>query len=146
VGLPVAASTAEFLSRIAELGQRDAATHRRRLGDQAEAAEAARSAVELADAPGFVAAIGRQVHTLQALGQAAGIGIVTPEGEELARLANACGGAFLPAGAGGGDVSFYVGRAAPAAEFGVRAAALGLFRVELELGARGVHCAGAGEL
>ncbi|HEY0465866.1 MAG TPA: hypothetical protein VGC79_16750, partial [Polyangiaceae bacterium] len=70
---------------------------------------------------------------------AAGVGIVTPELAELAQLAVAEGAAFLPAGAGGGDVAYWVGPSAPPRAFAARAEQHGLSRVQLRLGARGVH-------
>ncbi len=133
------ASTAAFLALIAELARRDATQHRARIGAQAEAARAALSAAESNNAPDFVRAIARQVTTLSELGNAAGANIVTPELAELGALAAGLGSAFLPAGAGGGDVAYWVGMAAPPPEFAARARALGLSRVELRLGARGVH-------
>ncbi|HTA88498.1 MAG TPA: hypothetical protein VK745_02940 [Polyangiaceae bacterium] len=134
-----AASTAEFLARIRELAARDPGLHRARLDAQAAAAEAALNAVQRASAADFVAAIGQQVAALRALGEAAGVPIVTAEHGELAALAAAHGAAFLPAGAGGGDVAYYVGTNAPPPEFGARGRELGLRRLELTLGARGVH-------
>ncbi len=134
-----AASTAAFLARIAEFAARDAAGHRTCIAAQAEAAERALDAAQRGAALDFVAAIARQVETLSALGNAANAAIVTPELGELAVLARGEGAAFLPAGAGGGDVAYYVGLQAPSAEFSARARALGLTRVELRLGARGVH-------
>lgn len=138
----VAASTSAFLARIRELHARDAHTHDARMAAQAEAAELALDAVQRADAPALIAAIDRQVHTLSALGQAAGVEIVTPELGELAVLARSFGAAFLPAGAGGGDVAYYAGLTPPPAELGARARALGLRRVALSFGARGVHALG----
>jgi len=135
----VAASTSAFLSRIAEFGARDPAAHARCIGAQAEAAEFAFDAVTRGHAADFIAAIARQVTTLTALGRAAGVSIVTPEFAELARLADTYGAAFLPAGAGGGDVAYWVGSNAPAETFAARARDLGLSRVDLWLGARGVH-------
>ena len=137
----VAASTSAFLARIAELAARDPAVHGARIAAQAGAAEAALAACENGDAPGFVASIGRQVGTLTALGMAAGVNIVTAELAELARLADAEGAAFLPAGAGGGDVAYWVGPSAPPATFAARARELGLSHLPLSLGARGVHAA-----
>lgn len=134
-----AASTAEFLAKIRALAARDPALHAARIEAQASAADAALAAVRQHDAPSFIAAIARQFAALGALGEAAGIPVVTPEHAELGALALAAGAAFLPAGAGGGDVAYFVGLAAPAAEFGVRARALGLLRLDLALGARGVH-------
>ena len=133
------ASTAAFLARIAEFAARDPAAHAARIDAQAQAAEAALAAVERGDATEFVAAIARQVTTLTALGESAKVSIVTPELAELARLAAAVGAAFLPAGAGGGDVAYWVGANAAPPAFAARAQALGLSRVRLALGARGVH-------
>lgn len=134
-----AASTAEFLTHMRAFEAHAPERYQALLGAQAEAAEAALDATARGNAPDFVTAIARQLSALSALGEAAGVGIVTPEHAKLARLASAHGAAFLPAGAGGGDVAFYVGTRAPAPEFGVRAQALGLSRLELTLGARGVH-------
>ncbi|MEO6602493.1 MAG: hypothetical protein ABIQ16_21605 [Polyangiaceae bacterium] len=138
----VSASTAEFLARIAELAARDGAAHRARIAAQADAAEFALDAVQRGSAGDFVAAIGRQVGTLKALGEAACVGIVTPALAELGALAASHGAAFLPAGAGGGDVADYVGLTPPAPEFEARARARGLSHVPLQVGARGVHGAG----
>ncbi len=135
----LAASTAEFLAQIRALAARDPALHAARIAAQANAAEATLSAVRSHDAPSFIAGIARQLAALSALGEASSIAIVTPEHAELGRLALANGAAFLPAGAGGGDVAYYVGLTPPAAEFGARARSLGLTRLDLALGARGVH-------
>jgi len=134
-----AASTSEFLAKIRQLADRDPALHAERLAAQASAADAALAATQAGDAVGFIAAIALQAVALGALGEAAGVAIVTREHAELAALANAENAAFLPAGAGGGDVAYFVGLRPPEAEFAARARALGLTRVELELGARGVH-------
>jgi phosphomevalonate kinase len=136
---PAAASTAEFLARIREFAAREPSLHRARIDAQAAASEAALEATSRSDGPAFIAAIAGQAAALRALGESAGVGIVTPEHRELAGLAEAHGAAFLPAGAGGGDVAYYVGSAAPPAEFAARGRALGLTRLDLALGARGVH-------
>jgi len=133
------ASTSAFLARIAEFAARDPAAHAARIGALADAAEAALAAAVRGDAADFVRAIAQQVATLTALGESAGVSIVTPELAELARLAAAQGAAFLPAGAGGGDVAYWVGSSAPPATFAGRARELGLSRVPVALGARGVH-------
>ncbi len=133
------ASTAELLARIAAFATRDPAAHRACMGAQSEAACAALEAVQRDQAADFVAAIDAQASALSALGEAAGANIVTPELAELARLARKLRGAFLPAGAGGGDIAYYVGRSAPPRELAECARALGLWQVELGLGARGVH-------
>jgi phosphomevalonate kinase len=134
-----AASTAAFLRQIAEFAVSDPALHRTRIDAQAEAAEAALAAAQRNDAESFVRAIARQVSALTELGVSAGANIVTAELGALAKLAALHAGAFLPAGAGGGDVAYFVGVAPPPAELSEQARALGLSRVELRLGARGVH-------
>jgi phosphomevalonate kinase len=134
-----AASTAEFLARIRAFAAREPSLHRARIEAQALAAEAALEAASRGSASAFVTAIGRQFAALSALGEAAGAAIVTSEHAELGRLAAAEGAAFLPAGAGGGDVAYYVAESAPSAGFGARARALGQSQLELRLGARGVH-------
>ncbi|MEO7035968.1 MAG: hypothetical protein ABI548_18690 [Polyangiaceae bacterium] len=135
----VSASTAAFLALIAEFARRDPTLHRARIGAQAEAARAALAAAQADHGPDFVRAIARQVTTLTELGQSAGAEIVTPEFAELGALARRLGAAFLPAGAGGGDVAYWVGLQVPPPEFAVRARELGLSRVPLRLAARGVH-------
>jgi phosphomevalonate kinase len=134
-----AASTAEFLARIRAFAAREPSLHRARMDAQALAAEAALDAASRGSASDFVTAIAAQFSALSALGEAASAAIVTPEHAELGRLAAAEGAAFLPAGAGGGDVAYYVGERAPLPAFGARARALGQSRLELRLGARGVH-------
>ena len=138
---PLSASTSAFLARIAEFAARAPAAHARCIDAQAEAARSALDAAERGHGADFVGAIARQVTTLSALGEAAGIGIVTPDLAELARLAATHEAAFLPAGAGGGDVAYWVGASAAPPEFAARARELGLSRVQLTLGARGVHSA-----
>jgi phosphomevalonate kinase len=133
------ASTADFLARIRAFAVRDPALHRACLDEQAAASEAALLSVHQQSATGFVRAIARQFAALTALGEASDVGIVTAEHAELGRLALASGAAFLPAGAGGGDVAYFVGTQAPPADFDACARGLGLWRLDLELGARGVQ-------
>ena len=134
-----AASTSAFLARIAEFAAREPALHHARIRAQADAAEAALDATLRGDAPAFVRAIAQQSAALSALGESAQVNIVTPEFSELSALAAEHGASFLPAGAGGGDVAYYVGQCAAPAGFEARCRELGLVRVELALAARGVH-------
>ncbi|HEY4158183.1 MAG TPA: hypothetical protein VGM29_08800, partial [Polyangiaceae bacterium] len=108
---------------------------------QSAASEAALHACKRADALGLIDALRAQALALGELGLAARIPIVTREVGELAELAQAAGAAFLPAGAGGGDIACYVGVNPASAEFGARATELGLVRLTLALAARGVHAA-----
>ncbi|MFT3772189.1 MAG: hypothetical protein QM820_42850 [Minicystis sp.] len=137
---PVSASTRDLLKRVRALREADPAHHRACLdaaGAGARAAVAARTVAEL------VRAVAAQTDALGALGEAAGAGIVTPEVAALRAEAEAIGGTFAPSGAGGGDIAFFVGDAAPPAAFADRAAALGLARIALAVGAPGATCARA---
>ncbi|WP_437804867.1 hypothetical protein [Sorangium sp. So ce1078] len=130
------ARTSAMLERVRALAAREPEAHRALLG---AAAEGARAATLAADARAFVAAIDRQVHALAELGDRAGAPIVTPALARLRPAAAAEGAAVAPSGAGGGDVSLYVGGAPPSAAWLAAARAAGLERVPMSLGAPGVH-------
>ncbi|WP_437642037.1 hypothetical protein [Sorangium sp. So ce854] len=131
-----AARTSDMLERVRALAARDPAAHRALLG---AAAEGATAAVAAADARALVAALDRQVDALAELGDRAGAPIVTPALRRLRPAATAEGASLAPSGAGGGDVSIFVGAAPPSAAFIEAARAAGLDRVPMSLGAPGVH-------
>ncbi|WP_437738445.1 hypothetical protein [Sorangium sp. So ce1335] len=131
-----AARTSDMLERVRALAARDPAAHRALLD---AAAEGAAAAVLAADARAFVAALDRQVDALAELGARAGAPIVTPALARLRPAAAAEGAALAPSGAGGGDVSIFVGAAPPSAALLEAARASGLERVPMSLGAPGVH-------
>ncbi|MGK3993454.1 hypothetical protein [Sorangium sp. So ce1024] len=131
-----AARTSDMLERVRALAARDPAAHRALLG---AAAEGATAAVAAADARALVAALDRQVDALGELGDRAGAPIVTAALRRLRPAAAAEGAALAPSGAGGGDVSIFVGAAPPSAAFLEAARAAGLERVPMSLGAPGVH-------
>ncbi len=106
---PSSASTPELLGKVAALLARDPGAHARLLGAQASAAADAATAVLAGSTQGVLAALRAQYAALSTLGLAAGAPIVTPELAEVAPLAEASGGALLPAGAGGGDIAVFVG-------------------------------------
>ncbi|MCC6526578.1 MAG: hypothetical protein IT373_28275 [Polyangiaceae bacterium] len=97
------------------------------------------AALAATTAGAFVAALDEQFRALAELGRAAGVPIVTPAMECVARQARVLGATFGPSGAGGGDVALYVGTEALPAELVACAAREGLERLEVALGARGVH-------
>lgn len=131
---PVSASTRALLAQVRALSGRDPARHRACLD---AAGAGARAAVAASTTGAFVAAIAAQTDALGALGDAAEANIVTPEVRALRAAAEAEGGTFAPSGAGGGDIAFFAGPAAPSPAFTARAAALGLARVDLTAGAPG---------
>jgi phosphomevalonate kinase len=108
---PSSASTRDLLSAVARLAQRAPGEHAQWLGAQASAAVAAAAACEQGDVTALLAALSAQQRALGGLGAAAGVPIVTPELLELEPRAEGEGGALLPAGAGGGDIALFVGRA-----------------------------------
>lgn len=130
------ASTAELLSRVRAL---DAARYRALIAPQQLASERAVQALDAGDAAAFVSALAAQCNALGRLGDAAGAPIVTSEVQKLAELAARERAAVLPSGAGGGDVALFAGVAAPSPELSALARELGQRRLDLSLGAQGVH-------
>lgn len=131
------ASTPELVQRVAELGRRDPPLHASCMRRQHKASDSAAAAALAGDGALFLASLRAQHAALRALGEAAGIPIVTPEVEALARAAAEVGAAALPAGAGGGDIALWVGALdvePPATP--------GLTPLDLRLGATGVARAG----
>lgn len=137
------ASTAQFLAQVRALASRDPALHRRLLDAQGAAARDAVTALDTRDGSAFVEALRGQLAALTALGDAAGIPIVTAEVRSLRELAAAEGAVVLPSGAGGGDVAIVVGVGEPSTALTDAATAQGLRAVpELTVHARGVHATG----
>ncbi len=104
-----------------------------------DVAEQAAAAILQGDVRAFVeraAAFGR---ALAALGQAADAPIVPPAFAELAVLAEKEHAAFLPSGAGGGDVAVWLGTSPPSQAFRERASALSIRHLPLALDRGGVR-------
>ncbi len=132
------ASTSELVRQVLSLEEREPAHFAHLLGAQTTAALRGEAALRAKSARDFVAALAAQHEALSALGDASGAPIVT----DAVRLLNERampGATVLPSGAGGGDVSLYAGLAPSNGEFRRAAQALGLFLLEVRLGARGVH-------
>lgn len=108
---PVSASTRDLLAAVAELRRSAPLVHERLLGEQAGASERAVERAEADDLAGFIAALRAQSRALSGLGQAAGVAIVTVDLAAATPQAEQDGGVLLPAGAGGGDIALFVGRA-----------------------------------
>jgi phosphomevalonate kinase len=133
------ASTSELIGKVQALRERASGRYLKLIEAQEAAAYEAEIALSRGDAPGFLTALEAQRHALGALGSAAGAPIVDAAARALGDAATALGGVALPAGAGGGDVLVFVGPARSSPEFAALAARSGHARLELELGARGVH-------
>ncbi len=129
------ARTSELLARVDALRARGGAgavfMALREIAEEA--------AVSVGDARRFVkeaAAFGR---ALASLGEAADAPIVPPAFAELGALAEREGAAFLPSGAGGGDVAVWLGVAPPSSTFLARAQALSLSLLNLAVDHGGVR-------
>ncbi|MGC4092331.1 MAG: hypothetical protein QM756_31495 [Polyangiaceae bacterium] len=120
------ASTPDPIRRVHALRAADPRGYARLMQAQADASEAAAVALLAGDAPSLLAALGRQGEALAALGVAAGVPIVTPELAALQSRASAAGAVALPAGAGGGDVSWWVGPTVAPQHAGLEGLALSL--------------------
>jgi phosphomevalonate kinase len=125
-------STPEMIRRVQALRANDPGRYGALMGAQRDASEAAADALLAGDAPSLLRALSAQGNALAALGDAAGVPIVPPELRELQRAAARQGAAVLPAGAGGGDVSWWVSSGAEPPR------TQGLSRLELRLGAMGL--------
>jgi phosphomevalonate kinase len=134
-----AASTPALLTSVRRLAAEQPGIHRRIMAALHAAAEQASTAIASASAQDFIAALAAQGEGLAELGDAAGVPIMTQELKALAASASAEGAAFLPSGAGGGDISLWVAVAPASATFNRLATGLGQHRLQLSLHARGVH-------
>jgi phosphomevalonate kinase len=133
------ASTSELIGKVNALRDRASLRYIRLIEVQEAASLEAEIALQRGDSSAFLRALDAQRFALDALGNAAGAPIVDDVARALGEAASALGGAALPAGAGGGDVLVFAGLAPSPPEFAARARRFGYERLELALGARGVH-------
>jgi phosphomevalonate kinase len=134
------ASTAAFVRAVRAFEARDPLAYgriRAGLHEQAARFVAAIDAAELAEIPRAASSYGE---SMGALGQAAGVAIMTSELQQVAALAQSYGGGAKPSGAGGGDVAiaFFLGEA-DARAFEDACQEKGLEVLDLQLGAPGVR-------
>lgn len=132
-------STASFVAEVAALAARDPGAFSAWLDALRLHAEGAAGAVRDGDASRLLEHLAGQREGLAGLGLAAGIPIVTGEVEALGALAEREGAVVLPSGAGGGDVTLFVGSEPPSGPLVALREQLGHQRLELSLAARGVH-------
>jgi phosphomevalonate kinase len=151
-GLTITAFASGVASRTSDLRARvDAARARapRELEQHFQAmhrvAAVAADSLEAGDAHGFIASSRAYGELLDQLGRLADAPIVIPEVRELAAWAAATspagGAAFLPSGAGGGDVAVWIGAVAPPGTFLERARAASHTPLFLSIDGRGVRAA-----
>lgn len=132
-------STPAMLGSVRRLASERPDLHRSIFDTLRAGAERALKAVRAADTDDFVSALAAQGAAMSELGDAAGEPIVTPSLKQLTPIASAEGGALLPSGAGGGDISLWVARRPSSDAFRELAQSLRHSRLTLQLHARGVH-------
>lgn len=98
-----AASTPQMLATLAEFAAAHPRRHHDVIGALAATAGSARYACDAGDVPALLALLDEYAQRLRELDAAAGIGIWSPEHQQLARLAADAGIIYKPSGAGGGD-------------------------------------------
>ena len=104
----VPARTSELLGRVEALAQRDPAEAQRCWDGIAAATADLDAALSGADARAAVRAVTDHARWMDALGRAAGVGIVTEPLRRLAAVLEPLGAAVKPSGAGGGDVALAI--------------------------------------
>lgn len=132
-------STPALLASVQRLASERPAAHRAILDALTAGARRALNAVRAARADDFIAALAVQGSAMRELGDAAGEPIVTPSLAQLMPIASAEGGALLPSGAGGGDISLWVAQRPSSAAFRALAESLRHSFLPVRLHARGVH-------
>lgn len=131
------ARTSDLLARVERLRSRS--RDHQALAALHHCAERAAAALERADTRAFVEEASAYGRALAELGQAADAPIVPQAFAELGAHAALAGAAFLPSGAGGGDVGVWLGVAPPPQAFVERAKALGSQHLPVSLDRGGVR-------
>jgi phosphomevalonate kinase len=138
---PWQASTGDYLRRVFAWGAQHPQDFEALFARLTSGAKRAVLACQQQDAARFITALDEQSLALQELGEGSGTDIFVPPVAALAAQARAAGSCVLPAGAGGGDITLYVGAAPPSATLMRARDAAGLSLLPIALHARGVHCA-----
>jgi phosphomevalonate kinase len=131
--------TSDLRARVDALAAKDRPLYDARLRALSTSSAAAAQAVDSNDAAAFVAAAQAVGVALEALGNAADAPIFTPAMLSLAHEAWSAGVAFLPSGAGGGDVAVHLGKRLPPPAFDEAARRLGMTRLDVDLDLLGVR-------
>jgi phosphomevalonate kinase len=140
------ARTSDLRALVDGLRARDPGLHARCMAELASAARAGAAAVTAGAAPEFVEAARATLRALAGLGKAADAPIVPEAFHDLACTAEQAGAAFLPSGAGGGDVGVLVGPGPLPSGVLRRALDLGFRPLAIALDADGLRVARAEEV
>jgi mevalonate kinase len=136
------ARTSDMRALVEGLKRREKGLFAARMQELSAAAVAAVSAVHRGDAQRFIDAARASGNGLSALGCDAAAPIVPPHTRGLVLIAEEEQSAFLPSGAGGGDVFVRIGLEPPSPRFDEEARALGFEKLGLSVDIRGVHVRG----
>jgi len=131
--------TTSMRARVDTLRDRDASVYRARIDAVGSAARAAVAAGRADDLHGFLAATREGAAALAALGRDSNAPIFPDSTGALVPLAEEEDGAFLPSGAGGGDVFVHLGQGDASPRFVAAATAAGMRRVPMRRDSEGVH-------
>jgi phosphomevalonate kinase len=132
------ARTSDMLSKLRHFSASDAHGYRERMRELGDQSDQLVSALIAGDTPGAIVGIHGYGAAMEALGNAAGIGIVEETCAGIRDIAVECGGAAKPSGAGGGDVVIAVfSKTTSTHNFRSRCAQAGFEVLSLELGAQG---------
>jgi phosphomevalonate kinase len=132
------ARTSDLRARVDDARVRHPREHAVIAAAMQAGAHAAAEAFVAGDSSAFTAAVAAYGALLGRLGHIAGAPIVPAGWEGLADRAVAEGSAFLPSGAGGGDVALCLGPRAPSQAFFDSAAGLGLQPLDVSIDLRGL--------
>jgi phosphomevalonate kinase len=131
--------TSDMRKRVDAWKLRDAMMYAARMSDLAAASVAAASSIDRGQGRELVEAARSTERGLTALGRDADAPIVPPSVRPIIEMAEAEDSAFLPSGAGGGDVFVHLGFEPPSPRFATEARAAGLERLELGIDTVGVR-------
>jgi phosphomevalonate kinase len=133
------ATTSELIGKVRAFKARSRHGYGGVMENLVLAAEDAERAFDEGSGIGVIRALRDQLRGLTDLGEHAGIRIVTREVTRLADAASEEDAVVLPAGAGGGDIALYVGEKPPSPRLLAAFDAERHTRLELALGATGLH-------
>jgi len=140
------ARTTELREKVDALRARNPGTFEKVMWPQFDASARASTAFATGDIARLLSALHDSAEALRQLGEAADAPIVLPGHEALLQAAEEEEGVFFPSGAGGGDISVFIGRRAPSGAFLSKAAAQRLSPLPLcidPIGVRAVEPPGA---
>lgn len=134
-------STKEFVAKVRELARTQPLHYAQIMGPLREAAQGFLQGMQSANASLVFDATKQHGDAMDALGQAAGVPIVTEPMRVLSQLAQRCGCAVKPSGAGGGDIVLLLAKSKQSVEDCLAQLPATMVCVPMNLSVEGVHAA-----